>query len=131
MRANLLGKQLSISKMLSSEKVLKCIRWTLVIGLTISAVLFTRETWVQYTKKSKSFKLYEEIRTELPTTVLCFNPFLKASVLEEYNLDFFDLGKTKDLNNLAATIKYQKILKNKTENAVSASKTTRTLKILT
>ena len=95
MRANLLGKQLSISKMLSSEKVLKCIRWTLVIGLTISAVLFTRETWVEYTKKRTSFKQYEEVRTELPTTVLCFNPFLKASVLEEYNLDFFDLGKKK------------------------------------
>ena len=93
MRANLLGKQLSISKMLSSEKVLKCIRWTLVIGLTISAILFTRETWVAYTKKSKSFKQYEEARTELPTTVLCFNPFLKASVLKEYNLDFFDLGR--------------------------------------
>ena len=82
-----------LSKMLSREKILKCIRWILVIGLTVSAIIFTKDNMVEYAKKRTSFKQYEETRMELPTTVLCFDPFLKTSVLNAYNLEFFDLGK--------------------------------------
>ena len=96
-------KSKDLSKMLSREKILKCIRWILVIGLTVSAIIFTKDNMVEYAKKRTSFKQYEEARTELPTTVLCFNPFLKTSVLNAYNLDFFDLGIVWKLNTLKYT----------------------------
>ena len=44
----------------------------------------------KYYRKDTALKRYEDIRNETPTTVICFKPFIKQSVLEKYNISLYD-----------------------------------------
>ena len=65
------------------SKALKCI---VLMVLMISSGWFMNDVWIKFKKKDTTFKEYEDQLTELPATVLCFQPMAKESVLKEYNV---------------------------------------------
>ena len=44
------------------------------------------DVWVQYMANVTSFKSYKIYAEDLPTTVLCFSPHAKKSVLDTHNM---------------------------------------------
>ena len=48
--------------------------------------LLSQDVWLKFKSRKTSFTTFQEKRTKLPTTVLCFEPFVKQSVLKKYNL---------------------------------------------
>ena len=84
------------------SKALKCI---VLMVLMISSGWFMNDVWIKFKKKDTTFKEYEDQLTELPATVLCFQPMAKESVLKDYNVSIYDL------DNMANLDKFPKLWK--------------------
>ena len=77
---------------ISIEKGFKAFEWGIVIALLIcSYYFFWSVMWSKFQDKKTSISTYQEVRTEMPTTVLCFAPFGKPSVLTKYNMTIKNL----------------------------------------
>ena len=59
--------------------------------LIISSMWFMNDVWTKFQTKDTTFKQYEADLNELPTTVLCFQPIAKESVLKDFNISLYDL----------------------------------------
>ena len=71
---------------LTQVNMFKVLEWILILGLILCSVFFMTDVWTKYQAKKTSFTTYQEMRKEMPTTVLCFAPFGKKSVLTKYNI---------------------------------------------
>ena len=76
---------------LSQDNIFKLLEWILVLGLIMCSIFFTTDVWTKYQAKKTSFITYQEMRKEMPTTVLCFAPFGKKSVLTKYNISMHNM----------------------------------------
>ena len=122
------------------ELIFKCLKWIFVAGVIASSSWFMRDVWEKFQSKKTSFTTYRELRTEMPTTVLCFKPFIKKTILAKYNLSiaqlvFLDLDSMKniswlDFNNEASyimgrdfSIKYDGIILNVNDTNINPNQT--------
>ena len=83
---------------LKRTTILKALKYMTLFTLMISSGWFMNDVWVKFQKKDTTFKQYEEQMNELPTTVLCLEPFAKESVLKEFNLTIYDLDNMVNLD---------------------------------
>ena len=58
---------------------------------------FMNDVWTKFQTKDTTFKQYEAELSELPTTVLCFQPIAKESVLKDFNISLYDLDNMLNL----------------------------------
>ena len=72
------------------EQLIKFFKWAYLLILTLSAIWFMHDVLQKYHRKDTALKRYEDIRNETPTTVICFKPFIKQSVLEKYNISLYE-----------------------------------------
>ena len=84
---------LSLFNMVSCtmDKLYKVLEWILVLGLLAGSIWFMKDVWDKFRSKKSSFTVYEEIRKEMPTTTVCFEPYGKPSVREKYGISLQDL----------------------------------------
>ena len=73
------------------ELIFKFLKWIFVAVVIISSSWFMRDVWEKFQSRKTSFTMYQEYRTEMPTTVLCFKPFIKKTILAKYNLSIAQL----------------------------------------
>ena len=79
-------------------KLCLILRYFLVLGLTLSSGWFMSDVWLKFQSKDTAIKQYSEPRSELPTSVLCFDPSVKKSVLDKYNLSMYEFSHMKNLS---------------------------------
>ena len=80
--------------------------------LLVTSIWFMKDAWIKYNAKDTSFRVYSQLRwdshrnleatdllsniyllilrKEVPTTTICFEPFLKQSILKKYNITIND-----------------------------------------
>ena len=73
------------------DKLYKAIEWILVLGLLAGSIWFMKDVWDKFRSKKSSFTVFEEVRKEMPTTTVCFEPYGKPSVMERYGVSLQDL----------------------------------------
>ena len=73
------------------DKLFKILEWVLVIGLVLASFWFMTDVWEKFRSKKTSFTVYHEIRKEMPTTAVCFEPYGKPSVMAKYGISLQDL----------------------------------------
>ena len=73
------------------ELIFKFLNWILLAGVMITSAWFMRDVWEKFQSNKTSFTMYREYRTAMPTTVMCFQPFIKATILAKYNLSIAQL----------------------------------------
>ena len=100
----------------------------MLLGLLISSIWFGWDIWDKYQSEKTSFSIDKEkfltskytsegkyiFHNDVPTTVLCFSPYGKDTVLEKYNLSRQNLvyisfpGKVKKLpwNEFSKEVSY-------------------------
>ena len=71
---------------ISHTSLIKALKWIIFICLTLYSLWFMSDVWVQYMANVTSFKSYKIYAEDLPTTVLCFSPHAKKSVLDTHNM---------------------------------------------
>ena len=77
---------------IGSKKVLKLfliiLEWSIFGGLMIGVGFFVQEVWNDYKSQVTTVKQYSEKWEKIipPTMTFCFNPPVKPSVLEKYNI---------------------------------------------
>ena len=76
---------------MSKDKVFKLLELIIVIGLFLWAIYFSIDTLEKFASKRTGFSTYKELRTDFPTTVLCFAPIGKESFVSQYNMTMQDL----------------------------------------
>ena len=79
------------------RKFCLALRYFLVLSLTIASGWFMSDVWMKFQSKDTGIKQYSEIRTELPTTVICFDPNIKKSILSNQNITMYEFD---NLDNL-------------------------------
>ena len=86
-------------KVLKFTNASKCIA---LLGLLIGAGFFVKDITLKYISKDSSYKTFTKQVEKLkpPTFTLCFNPYMKRSILEKYNLTYTQVQslKMKDLS---------------------------------
>ena len=80
--------------------VLKTLKYLILLGLVLLACIFTDDVVRKFVSNKTSIVFSEEERKELPTTVICFNPFVKMSVLDKYNISFYDFKYLQNIKDL-------------------------------
>ena len=75
----------------TQDRLYKILEWVLVIGLFFASFWFMTDVWDKFESKRTGYIVYEEIRREMPTTVVCFEPFAKPSVMEKYDISLQEL----------------------------------------
>ena len=75
----------------TQDKLFKILEWVLVIGLFFASFWFMTDVWEKFRSKKTSFTVYKEIRKEMPTTAVCFEPYGKPSVMAKYGISLQDL----------------------------------------
>ena len=75
----------------TKDRLYKILEWGFVIGLIVASFWFMTDVWDKFESKRTGYTVYEEIRTEMPTTVVCFEPYGKPSVMEKYGIRLTDL----------------------------------------
>ena len=75
----------------TQDKLFKILEWVLVIGLFFASFWFMTDVWEKFRSKKTSFTVYKEDRKEMPTTVVCFEPYGKPSVMAKYGISVQDL----------------------------------------
>ena len=80
--------------------VLKTLKYLILLGLILLACIFTYDVIEKYVSNKTSIVFSEEQRKELPTTVLCFKPYVKMSMMDKYNISFYDLKYLQNIQNL-------------------------------
>ena len=75
---------------MSKDNVFKAVELIIVIGLFLWAIYFSKDTLEKFSSKRTGFSTYKELRTDFPTTVLCFDPIAKGSFISQYNMTIRD-----------------------------------------
>ena len=75
----------------TQERLYKILEWGFVIGLIVASFWFMTDVWEKFESKRTGYTVYEEIWREMPTTVVCFEPYGKPSVMEKYGISLQDL----------------------------------------
>ena len=73
-------------------RIFQYLRYLLFAGLMISSAWFMKDVWIRFQSKDTAIKQRSDIRTELPTTVLCFDPTAKKSILREHNISMYEFS---------------------------------------
>ena len=76
------------------DKVFKALELIIVIGLFLWAIYFSKDTLEKFSSKRTGFSTYKELRTDFPTTVLCFAPIGKESFVSQHNMTMQDFVNT-------------------------------------
>ena len=84
----------------------KIVEWMIFAGLICGVGYFVQGVWYDYQSQETSIKQHSEKWDTItpPTITFCFNPPVKQSILEKYNLtfkDFFGFGEVKRNFNLS------------------------------
>ena len=71
----------------------KTLEWIAILGLFVVGGCFVQKVWIAYQSKETSVKHYTEKSEEMvpPTVTFCFDPMIKKSVTEKYNLTFLEI----------------------------------------
>ena len=77
----------------SSYNFFELLKWILSFCLIIPSIYFMKDVWTKFEKKTTSFNTFRETLNELPTTVLCFSPFAKASIFDGKLNEYFQIDK--------------------------------------
>ena len=93
-------------KCFTKTVVLKVLKLLIFAMLLICSLWFMKDAWIKFNAKATNFRIYSEIRYEVPTTVFCFSPKEKPSGLIKYNLTPNDFiypsdGLIKNIGNLS------------------------------
>ena len=94
-----MSRQLSTSPKLEFENkrytksFLVLLEWSIFSGLIIGVGFFVQEVWNDYQTQVTTVKQYSEKWEEIvpPTMTFCFNPPVKPSVLDKYNISILEL----------------------------------------
>ena len=72
------------------EKVANASKCISLFGLLIGAGFFVKDITLKYISRDSSYKTFTKQVEKLkpPTFTLCFNPYVKKSILEKYNLTY-------------------------------------------
>ena len=75
----------------SQTKFFEVLKWALLISLFGTSMWFMTDVLDKFQNKITSLNNYQEILTDLPTTVVCFQPLAKPTILEKYGFTTKDL----------------------------------------
>ena len=75
---------------MSKDKLFKVLELIIVIGLFLWAIYFSKDTLEKFFSKRTGFSTFKELRSDFPTTVLCFSPIAKESFTSQYNMTMKD-----------------------------------------
>ena len=83
-------------------KVFSALKWVSCLGLLVGSVFFVKDITQKYLRKDSTFISYTKpaFRLKHPTFVLCFNPYIKKSMLKKFNLTYYEIQNLK-LKNLS------------------------------
>ena len=75
------------------RSLFKTLEWITILGLFVVGGCFVQKVWIAYQSKETSVKHYTEKLDKLvpPTVTFCFDPMIKKSVTEKYNLTFLEI----------------------------------------
>ena len=70
------------------EKVFKIIEWIIWLGLFSAAIYYVHDVYLHYHQKTTNFKTYTKQVEDVtnPTITVCFEPSVKRTSLERYNI---------------------------------------------
>ena len=86
---------------ISHVRLIQSLKWVLLISLFIFSCWFLKDVWIKFQAMDTSYKLYKVERTdEQPTTVICFEPFAKKTLLEKYDLSLWQISSTDKLTQV-------------------------------
>ena len=68
------------------DREFKLLKWIIIICLFIISLLFVKAVWFNFQEKLTSFATFQEPRIKSPTTVLCFDPYVKSTIKDEHNI---------------------------------------------
>ena len=92
----------TITKVKFLQRLFLFIEWIVLLGLVISAAFFVRDVVSNFKLHHTSMKalVEESSLMENPTIVLCFQPSIKSSILQKYNVTTkqFHYAKVENLN---------------------------------
>ena len=71
---------------MSEALLLKCFRAVIAFGLILIAFWFSYDVWTKFAEKVTTFRSFTENNEHIPTTVVCFDSFLKRRTLLKYKL---------------------------------------------
>ena len=74
-------------------KVFSVLKWVSCLGLLVGSVFFVKDITQKYLRKDSTFISYTVPANRLkhPTFVICFNPYIKKSMLTQFNLTYYDV----------------------------------------
>ena len=75
---------------MSKDNIYKALELIIVIGLFLWAIYFSKDTLEKFFSKRTGFSTFKELRSDFPTTVLCFSPIAKESFTSQYNMTMKD-----------------------------------------
>ena len=75
---------------MSKDNVYKALELIIVIGLFLWAIYFSKDTLEKFFSNRTGFSTFKELRSDFPTTVLCFAPIAKESFISQYNMTMKD-----------------------------------------
>ena len=81
-------------KMKSNDRLFQLLKWIIIICLFIISLLFVKDGWANFQAKLTSFATYQEHRNKSPTTVLCFDPYIKSppTISKDHNIVIQGIG---------------------------------------
>ena len=70
------------------DRVFQLLKWIIIICLFIISLLFVKAVWFNFQEKLTSFATFQEdrIKSPSPTTVLCFDPYVKSTINDKHNI---------------------------------------------
>ena len=71
---------------MSEVLLLKCSRAVIAFCLILIAFWFSHDVWTKFAEKVTTFRSFTESNEHIPTTVVCFDSFLKNRTLSKYKL---------------------------------------------
>lgn len=76
------------------DKLFQILEWVVVVVLFLVAfwLMTLTNLWEDFMSRRTSFSYSREDRKEMPTTVVCFEPHGKPSVMAKYGISLQDFG---------------------------------------
>ena len=68
------------------DRLFQLLKWIIIICLFIISLLFVKAVWFNFQEKLTSFATFQEPRFISPTTVLCFDPYVKSTIKKEHDI---------------------------------------------
>ena len=71
------------------EKIFKALEWIMFLGMLVAAALFVQNSFQNYQSYATGIQVLSKKVEDYvsPTITLCFKPYRKSSILQEYDLD--------------------------------------------